>query len=249
LAQDATDGNRFKVKSDEEWSLYSPGTTECGSRTENGPPIRLDLPSTDDEFERKRLLAERKSIADKYVGTVIKFSGHGDLSDGRVGTDGEYELLLSAYDFNSKHYVLTLRATDTGKWPLGNVDPTFGFRTMTVEGEREIGKLGGKSLTVKSTGTDSTYDNRSKIVIPVKVPADEAEGWKKGGTGSVIILLRFVGLGIHKACKQDCGSLLGVYSCMSLNYGLGQYYRASLLGYEIRVNDKVVAEKVPPAAK
>jgi hypothetical protein len=249
LAQNAVDGADFKIDPQDEWALYPPGTTDCMSREENGPPIRLDQPSSSDEFERKRLLADRKSIADRYVGTLIRFTGHGPLDTSSVSVGGEYGLALSAYDFNAGQYKLTLKASDMGKWPLGSVDPTIGVQRMTIEGDREIAKIGGKRLTVKGTSTESIYDNKSNIVIPVTVPVDEAEQWKKAGVGSVVILLRFVGMGLHKACKQDCGSLLGVYSCSSMNMGFGEYYRASLVGYEIKINEKLVAEKLFPSSK
>jgi hypothetical protein len=246
LARDAVAGESFSIPPEDRWALFPIGTTDCTLSSENGPPVRLDQPSTSDEFERKRLIDNRASIADKYVGKLVKFYALGSLSDGTLRIASEFELELSAYDFRSKQYTMTLRAVD--EWPLGGTAPTYGSRTITSERDREVGKVGGKRFSIRSLVSDATYDNTSKIVIPVKVDESEAENWKNSGDVNVLIVQRFAGMGIHKVCKQDCGSILGVYSCDSMNTGFGEHYRATLVGYEIRVNDRVVAQKVPAAA-
>ena len=79
----------------------------------------------------------------------------------------------------------------------------------------------------------------------VPMPPDVAEQHKESMSVRVLVVEKFVGLGFHKVCQQDCTPVFGMSGCNTLNAGAGTYYRASPVGYEVYVEGALVAQKQP----
>ncbi len=245
LAAQGESASSFDIPSDDAWTLYPVGTTRCGTDFK-GRVVRLDRPDTDDEFEAEKLKNEKGDIARKYVGAFVTFSGSGDASDGGFTMDG-FGVSLGKYNFASHQYPLTISAESSTKWPLSGKSPTIGRESLTTIEDVELGELNGESLTVEREREDSRFINRSSMTVQVKVPTAEAAEMKSNAPTDVVLVMRFTGLGYHKSCHKQCMEFLGIRDCGSDNIGFGEFYRADLVGYRIQVNDKVVAEKQPPA--
>lgn len=149
----------------------------------------------------------------------------------------------------TKHeYVLTIAAAEDAKWSL-KATPSFVAESVSVNVDREIAKVGRKSLTVAGQRTMTHFVNKWSMVLPVKVGEPEAEKMEANAPADVLLVMRFVGLGYHKSCRMDCSKLFGVSECVGVNDGFGEFYRAELVGYRVEVNGMVVAEKRPEAEK
>lgn len=245
LAKDGESGSSFSISDGDAWALYPGYTTECGTDVD-GHTVRLDQAEAKDEFEGERLKNAKGDLVKKFVGTFVEFRGSGDAS-GDGFTVGDFNVSIGKYNFAAHQYTLTISATDESKWPLSGQSPNLVPESMTTGEDREIAKLGGKSLTVEGERTMTHFINKSSMTIPVKVPTAEAEEMKSSAPTDVLLVMRFAGLGYHKSCRNDCSELLGTRTCVGVNDGFGQFYRADLVGYRIELKDKVVAEKQPPA--
>lgn len=225
-----------------EWAFYRPGTTDCYDR--GNPDVNLTLPEADDEYQAHDLQAQRREIRTAAVGKLVRFEGEGSVGV-QGGTLGDL-VVTPKYDFRRKALRLTIELASTDPpWPLGRTDPVFAADTATLRTDREIGKIGGKSLTVKGTETLTNYEDSSKMTVTVPMAEKVAEQHKDSMKIRVLVVEKFVGLGFHKVCKQECSTILGVYSCSNINVGVGKYYRASPVGYEVYVEGRLAAQKQP----
>jgi hypothetical protein len=237
LADQAERGSSFKVEENDEWALYPPGTTDCGEG-EPGANVHVDRPKTDDQFELHDLLAKKGDIAKKYVGKLVKFTG----GDG-------FGVALGNYNFTTHVYTPRVAADHASHWPLGGGSPTFSRDDLPpLTFDQEIGKIGGKSLTVERQQEMVSFNNTSSMSFSLKATESEARQMKDHASTDFLLLFRFKGLGLHKYCERTCTKMFGETTCNTLNNGFGEYYRADLIGYRVTVNDKVVAEKQPPSS-
>lgn len=244
LASDA-ESSSFSVSDDDAWALYPPGTSECGTDVD-GHVVYLDRVKADDEFAAERLKKQKPEIAKKYLGHFVAFKGSGNASGGGFSIGRAFKASLGKYNFATHQYVLTIKAEDESKWPLSGQTPNLAPETLKMDQDREIAKLGGKSLTVKGQQSMTHFLNQSSMPIPIKIPVEEAEEMKSSAPTDVLLVMRIAGLGYHKQCTTDCSEILGTRTCSGVNEGFGQYYRADLVGYRVLIKDKVVAEKQPP---
>lgn len=245
LAQGAMSAGEIEeIVGKNEWAFYPPATTDCPD-PEN-THVNLTVPETNDEFEAKKLQSQRGAITSAVVGKLVRFQGDGIVSADR-GSVGDFEVTLSKYDFTRKAWTLTIAfdSMKTPYWPIGATDPTISATTLDNETDREIAKLGGKSLTVKGTESHTIYENRSKLTVTVPMAPDVAELHKDALNVRILLVEKFAGLGFHKACQQDCSTILGVPGCSTINNGAGTFYRASPVGYEITVEGEIAAQKQP----
>lgn len=246
LAKDAEAGASFQVPDKDAWTLLPAGTTECGTDT-SGRVVRLDQPAASDEFEAERLKNARGEIAKRYAGKILAFVGSGNAS-GNGFRVGAFTVALGKYDFATHRYPLTISAGEQDKWPLTSQAPILTPESVNVTEDRQIAKIGGKKVTVQGQRAITSYINKSSMTLHVDAPTAEAEEMKSSAPADVLLLMRFVGLGYHKACVTDCGTILGIYSCVGVNTGFGTHYRADLVGFRIKVGGRVVAEKQPMAS-
>jgi hypothetical protein len=231
-----------KIVEKNEWAFYAPGTTDCYDP--QNKHVNLTVPDTDDEFEAKKLQARRGEIAADAVGKIVVLRGEGEVG-ATDSVNGCCNVTRSKYDFGRKAWTLTFSASEEGYWPLGATDPVITGKTLTTENYHEVAKLGGKSLTVKGLESDTLYENHSKFTVNVPMAPDVAEQHKDSMHVRVLVVQKFIGLGFHKVCQQDCSTIMGIPACSTLNHGIGKYYRASPVGFEVYVEGAMVAQKQP----
>jgi len=245
LAQGAHEADELEAMiKGNEWTLYPDGTTDCaGDTTGSVPrPIRLDMPQTDDDFERHTQVAKRAQLA-KATGAV------GALFRWRWRGTGKPQKFLSPYNFSTKSYTFEDQPT-SGRWPALGGSPTFRRESFSLSGEADTGlRVGGKTVAVKTEQEMISFENSSALKLVVPIDVVTAEKWNKEGVDiEWTIVQRFIGLGYHKVCQSTCASILGETVCGPQDVGFGTFYRTEPVGHILRVGGKVISEKQPPKA-
>ncbi len=240
-----------------EWVFFAHGVRDCDP--ELGQTSYL--PPGDDEFARRAAAASRDAVRATLEGRVVRFEGSGTMEGSDAvfqtiavgGQSGAFQLYRSAYDFRGGrftfHVVANSEMSSSGaNWGIcrrGTCSPDIRPQTFRSQVMQTIGSFGGRDLEVERTASDTEWQNFSRISIPVPMEEAVARGYSDSMPVSLVIYMRFTGLGSHQRCQRSCSSIFGQVVCGGDDNGMGLFKRSQLLAYEVKVGGQVVADLVP----
>lgn len=235
MARKGSPREEFETLVDENpWAVHDPGATDCSVLGTTKPLDKPDDPVR--EFDRAKY---RAAVVDRLV--VM------ERSEANV-KPGEAASPLSTYDHAQGIFTITLKAMDT-KWAaLGGAPLITVVRELSdVEDVWVADRPGGFVITAPKM--IPWFTNSSTATFPLKVGPEVAKSWTINGVAyKAVVVQRFKKLGFHKYCQRVCKRLSAEsVDCPSDpdNHGFGRFFVSELVGFEIQVDGKVVAEQQP----
>ncbi len=225
---------------DDAWAFYDPGTTDCPV---GGEAVHLDRP-TDAvrEFDRPKVRAA-------LVDTLIYTS-----SDRGIVKADDDSGVLSPYNHAAGTFTLKLHPSAQG-WGLSAWSVLGGIPQISIDrqdstvGDVFVADRGGGYVLTTPRFVPS-YDNTSVATFTVKIDVDTAKKWTAEGAAlRYLVVERFKKLGFHKNCMRVCKRTgQDSVDCPEdpENQGFGRYFVTEPVGYEVYLDDKIIAEKQPP---
>jgi hypothetical protein len=251
LSSSSIDVDEFESRMHgKEWAFFDRVVQGCES--DDGPTYP---PPGETEFDRRASAEGAPQIREDLMGKIVRFHGSDQLTGvdevfDTVDISHRFELSRSSYDFRRHRYRINVVANSDladARWPIclrGECQPDIRASSYQEEVDRAIGHIGSREVTIRSTETEVEWQNFSRISIDVPLEETVARGLGASMPVDMTILLRFAGVGHHKRCHRSCDVMFGERVCSSGDEGFGLFYRAELVGYQLRMGGSVVAQYI-----
>jgi hypothetical protein len=229
-----------KLIEDDAWAFYDPGTTDCPV---GGEPVHLDKPADAiHEFDRQKV---RAALIDKLV-----FNSE-DLGTVKPESDTS---ILQPYNHVAGTFTIKLHPSAEG-WGLSAWGVLGGAPQISIDRDDStvsdvfVADRGGGYVLTTPRFVPSYYNTRV-ATFTVKIDVDTAKKWTVDGVPlRYLVVEKFKKLAFHKNCMRVC-KRTGKESvdCPedAENHGFGRYFVTEPVGYEVYLDDKIIAEKQPP---
>lgn len=215
------------------------------------------FPVPGNEFEQRDAEQRRAEIRRQLEGSVVAFRAANTLTsvDSTSNTLDIHERFIASrgpYDFQKQRFILNVFSDfdrswqSTARWPIcatGRCKPIIKPNSQRVDfvNTYRIADL----HFARRAESHLMYENYSQMAIPLEIPEETAKTLVARMPISILIVMRFLEAKVHKRCERNCMAIMGKTVCDFDNWGMGLYYEAELVGYEVAVDGKLVAEKQP----
>jgi len=199
-----------------------------------------------DEFANRRAQTVHEENRDAWAQETLVESGLYGVSasfnarDGLSWNPAGYRFEMSEYDFDAQRYQLEITAV-SATFSLSGKKPRIRSRCIEVPACIDCVSLFG-SGTYRPCGAKEYYIEES-LKIDIDMPPDEAEKLKDSLPVDVLIAGQLNQPKYHQNCYSVPVERSPPTDYANYDSGLGWYWPEARIGYEIKVDGKVVASR------